>query len=194
MSKEATTEKFLNQISNYNILHLATHACLNSTDPMLSEIIFSNGSLTVYDIENMNVHPELMVLNACNTGQGKVEIGEGTISLTRGFIEAGVQSLQSSLWELDDYASASIVKSMYSHLKNGMSKSNALRKAKLEHLETQDKLRQHPYYWAGLIHIGNTDPIVKNNFFNSILFNAAIALIIFALISFFYNKRRSTKS
>jgi CHAT domain-containing protein len=125
-------------------------------DPMLSEIHFNDGTLTNYDIKNLDVRPELVVLSACNTGQGEIE--EGIIGLSRGFLEAGVKSVQSSLWSIDDYASSEIIKEMYMNLKKGQKKSEALRNSKLDYLSKADKLRKHPYYWAGMVHIGDDSP------------------------------------
>lgn|GEM_PF-7095196 len=159
--EDAKAYDFLENLKDHNIIHLATHGCLNESNPMLSEIYFHDQSLTNYELENLNVQPELVVLSACNTANGEIKKGEGVISLSRGFFEAGVKSLQSSLWSIDDFTSSEIMKSMYKHLKIGQSKSEALRLAKLQHLDSSDKLRSHPYFWAAMIHIGNQDPIFQ---------------------------------
>lgn len=159
---KAKAEALKENISTHNIIHLATHGCLNPTNPMLSEIYLADKTLTNYDIENFNVRPDLVVLSACNTGSGVIENAEGVISLSRGFFEAGVKSLQSSLWSIDDHSSALIMKEMYRNLKQGQSKSGSLQNAKIHHLKHADKLRLHPYFWAGIIQVGDPSPLFKS--------------------------------
>ncbi len=188
-SEHTSSTDLTDNIGAYPIIHLATHACLNSKDALLSRILFTDGYLTNYDIQNLNVRPELVVLSACNTAQGQLKKGEGIISLSRGFFEAGVRSLQSSLWSIDDYSSSEIVKGMYSNLKNGMTKSEALRNSKLKYLGTADKLRSHPYYWAGMIQTGNDTSLFSTKDFNWIYILLGILLL--AAASFVYKSGRS---
>ncbi len=191
-SSSTTKADLLDNIKDFPIIHLATHACLNTEDPLLSEIHFSDGYLTNYDIKNLNTRPELVVLSACNTAQGELKEGEGAITLSRGFFEAGVKSLQSSLWALDDYASSQIVKGMYRNLKKGQSKSSSLRQSKLEYLASADKLRSHPYYWAGLIQIGDDNPLFSV-FPKGLAIAIGATMLLLILISLLYRKFKSTQ-
>ncbi len=176
--------------ANHQIIHLATHACLNNKDPMLSQIYFSDGSMTNYDIQNLNSRPELVVLSACNTASGRIQDGEGVIGLSRGFFEAGVKGMQSSLWSIDDLSSSKVVTGMYHYLKQEKPKSEALRLSKLDYLKNADKLQSHPYYWAAIIHIGNDNPISFSS--NAKLIKILSILVIFILvIGFVYNLMRS---
>lgn len=165
MGPNASIDNFEREIKDVSIIHLATHASVNKLDPMLSEICLSDGSLTNFDLINMDINPDLVVLAACNTADGDIQKGEGVISLSRGFFQAGVKSLVSSLWTIDDYSSSEIIKDMYSQLMKGASKSESLRLSKLNYLNEADKLRSHPYYWAGLVQIGNDQPVVSNGNF-----------------------------
>ena len=76
------------------------------------------------------------------------------VNLGKGFRSAGVPSFVTSLWSINDCATASIVDQFYSRLENE-NISNALRLAKLDYLSKADKLTAHPYYWSGLIFSGN---------------------------------------
>ena len=145
---------FLENASKNDICHLATHGCINATDPMLSEIFFNDEPVTGYDVMNLDADISLMFLSACNTAKGQDVQGEGVIGLTSGFFEAGVKNMISSLWSIDDFSSSQIVKGFYKNLNAGQTYSQALRSSKLEYLESADKLRSHPYYWAGLVQIG----------------------------------------
>lgn len=184
----ATTSTLLNSMGDYSVIHLATHACLNSEEPMLNQIHLADGTLTNYDIMNLNVSPDLVVLSACNTAQGDYKEGEGIISLSRGFFEAGVKSMQSALWEMNDYSSSKIVQGMYENLKKGKRKSSALRASKLDYIASAEKIRSHPYFWAGMIQIGNDNPIIEKS--NSMLHFIILGLLLIAGI-FLFRKYKS---
>jgi CHAT domain-containing protein len=108
------------------------------------------------------MHADLVTLSACQTGLGKEIKGEGLIGLTRAFLYAGTPSIVVSLWNVNDLSTAHFMKQFYQNLKDGMSKGEALREAKLEMMnwfyqdeKGQDQKHNHPYYWANFILIGN---------------------------------------
>src|SRR5690606_5820385 len=91
---------------------------------------------------------------------GDIAYGEGVISLARAFTYAGASGLITSLWKVDDYASAQIMKVFYGELAQGSAKDQALRKAKLTYLDNcQDERAEHPFFWASLVLYGNTAPV-----------------------------------
>lgn len=143
------------------IIHLATHACLDDEDPQFNKLIFSDDYLAIEDLENMQLKARLAVLSACNTGTGAIKNGEGVINLGKGFRSAGVKSLITSLWSINDCATSTIVGDFYKHLSSKEDISSALRLAKLDYLESADKRTAHPYYWAGLVFTGNTDALAS---------------------------------
>ncbi len=155
----ATKDKFSKEAANGQILHLATHACINEQDPMLSKIYFADDYLTYYDLNNLALNADLAVLSACNTGSGKLEKGEGVMSIAKGFIQAGVPSVITSLWSVDDCATSDIMIQFYKYLKKGQTKDEALRNAKLKYLQTADKAHAHPFYWGAFVQFGNTDSL-----------------------------------
>ena len=109
-----------------------------------------NGVMPLHDIYNMDLSAELTVLSACQTALGKDIKGEGFVGLTDSFISAGSKSVVSSLWKVDDRATAALMEDMYqSMLQKGMSPAAALRAAKLKVM--QDKRWSNPYYWAGFV-------------------------------------------
>jgi hypothetical protein len=99
------------------------------------------------------------VLSACNTGTGKLERGEGIISLARGFFYSGIPSVVMTLWEIEDHSSADLITLFYENLKKGMTKDVAMQQAKLDYLQGSDQLHSHPYFWAGFVVIGKTEPL-----------------------------------
>ncbi len=88
---------FLEAAPRYRVLHLATHACFDAGDPLLNRIFFADGALTAGELYQLPLRAELVVLSACNGGVGKLNRGEGFMSLSRAFAYAGVPSLVVSL-------------------------------------------------------------------------------------------------
>ena len=151
----ASKDNFEKRAFDYQILHLATHACLDDENPMFNKIWLADDYVSNNDLYNLKLNADLAVLSACNTGSGQLVKGEGVQSLARGFLHAGCPSLVTSLWSVDDCATSDIMVRFYEYLKDGKSKNKALQSAKLDYLKEADKLHQHPYYWGAFIQIGN---------------------------------------
>lgn len=138
------------------IIHFATHGFANTTQPALSGIVLSlvneqgqwqNGFLRLHDIFNLNLPTDLVVLSACQTGQGELVRGEGLVSLTRGFMYAGAPRVVASLWDVPDRETRMLMTYFYQGmLAQGLRPSAALRAAQLQLLREHDWLP--PYYWA----------------------------------------------
>ncbi len=150
------------QLSQYRILHFATHGLLNSERPELSGLVFSlvdqegkpqDGFLRLHEIYNLQINADLVVLSACETGLGKEIKGEGLIGLTRGFMYSGAPRIVASLWNVDDLATAELMKIFYQRmLKDGLPAGAALRAAQLE--LSRQKRWASPYFWAGFVSHG----------------------------------------
>jgi CHAT domain-containing protein len=122
-----------------------------------------NGLLNTYEIYNLDLDDaKMVVLSSCNTGAGYLQSGEGVISLARGFMYAGSSSVVMSLWEVDDYSGSEIIKSFYSNLKWGYSKSEALKRSREDYLRSADQLRSHPYFWCSMVILGEDEPLYFN--------------------------------
>jgi len=143
-------------LENYGIVHFATHGIINSRNAELSGIVLSlvdqngkpqNGFLRLYDIYNMNLKADLVVLSACQTALGKEIEGEGLIGLTRAFMYAGAPRVVASLWRADDRATAVLMSRFYEGLlTRRLSAAAALRNAQVS--MWQDKRWRNPRYWA----------------------------------------------
>ena len=144
-------------LSNYSILHFATHGLLDPKNPEFSGFFLSmvdstgrpqNGFITMRDVYRLQAPVDLVVLSACRTGLGKDVRGEGLIGLTRGFMYAGASSVVASLWKVDDEATAELMKHFYANmLQKGMRPAEALRAA--QNTLRQDPHWQSPHFWAG---------------------------------------------
>jgi CHAT domain-containing protein len=143
-------------LQNYRIVHFATHGIINSRHAELSGIVLSlvdqdgrpqNGFLRLYDIYNMNLKADMVVLSACQTALGTEIKGEGLIGLTRAFMYGGASRVVASLWQTDDRATAVLMDRFYdSLLSKRMSGAAALRSAQIS--MWQDKRWREPRYWA----------------------------------------------
>lgn len=151
----------------YSVVHLAMHGLVDFDHPSYSALVFTedldsieDNLLYAYEINHLDFRNiDLVVLSACQTGYGKYALGEGVVSLGRSFMHAGVSSIVSTLWELNDQSSVEIMKSFYKNLSLGKPKDEALRDAKLEYLNTHPDMGSHPFFWAGIIQIGDPSPI-----------------------------------
>jgi CHAT domain-containing protein len=143
-------------LQDYRIVHFATHGIINSRHSELSGIVLSlvdqkgkpqNGFLRLYDVYNMNLKADLVVLSACQTALGRDIKGEGLIGLTRAFMYGGATRVVASLWQADDRGTAVFMSRFYEGLlSKGMSAPAALRNAQVSMY--QDKRWQNPRYWA----------------------------------------------
>ncbi|HJT28018.1 MAG TPA: CHAT domain-containing tetratricopeptide repeat protein [Pyrinomonadaceae bacterium] len=166
----ATRERLLNtDLSDFAILHLATHGFLDPKRPEYSGLLLStvnsegrkiDGFVGLQDIYQLRAPVNIVVLSACQTALGKDVRGEGLVGMTRGFIHAGASSVVASLWSVDDGATAELMKRFYSNLlQQGMSPAEALRAA-------QNSIRQEPewaspYYWGAFTIQGDYQQLIK---------------------------------
>jgi CHAT domain-containing protein/Flp pilus assembly protein TadD len=148
------------ELADYRVVHFATHGILDQTHPDLSGIVFSlydregkdvDGFLRLNEIFNLKLPVQLVVLSACQSGQGRIVGGEGLVGLTRGFLYAGASTMVMSLWKVDDAATGELMKRFYAKMlgKDKLRPAAAMRTAQVEMMgETKWK---GPYYWAAFL-------------------------------------------
>ncbi|MEL7423261.1 MAG: CHAT domain-containing tetratricopeptide repeat protein [Bacteroidota bacterium] len=148
----------------YRHLLLVTHGSAESHNPELATILLANGQdtlhLTLAELYALNLDFEMIVTSACQIGYGALNQGEGVISLARGFTQAGAQSLITSLWEIKGDINGYLIPLYYQGLSKGLSKDEALQYA-MDGLFSSRPNWTHPRFWAGMIPIGNMDPIIN---------------------------------
>ena len=147
-------------LSQYSIIHISTHALLNNNHPELSGIVLSlvdeqggtqDGFLQLYEIYNLNLPADLVVLSACQTALGKEIKGEGLLSLTRGFMHAGALRVAATLWKVDDEASKELMILFYRKmLIEKLPPAAALREAQMAMWRRKDRM-SNPYFWAPFV-------------------------------------------
>ena len=193
----ASKNIFINQASQYRILHLATHGKANDQTGDFSFIAFSsdgdsiveNERLYVGELYNLDLNADLVVLSACETGLGELRRGEGLISISRGFHYAGAKSTLTTLWSIQDHpTTVDFMESFYQKLKEGLPKDEALYASKLETLKNTTTAA--PYFWAAFIPIGDMSSIPFPGS-TTTWWYWSIGIIAIGLISFLLLKSRS---
>jgi CHAT domain-containing protein len=141
-------------------IHFATHGLISEQQPQYSGLVLTldddpaeDGLLQVYEIFNLRLNADLVVLSACRTGLGKEVKGEGVIGLTRAFMYAGARSVVVSLWRVADRPTADFMARFYRRLDQDRNKAEALRQAKLEMIQAGGRF-SHPLFWAPFILTG----------------------------------------
>jgi CHAT domain-containing protein len=150
LTRDQALESWLVQhIAQYSIIHIAAHGEFDSINPLFSALKFTrdqqaDGNLEVSEIFGLDIQADLVTLSACQTGLGAVGAGDELVGMNRAFIYAGTHAIISSLWRIDDLASAVLMKHFYRFYTQA-NKAESLRQA-------QHTVRQqfpHPLYWAG---------------------------------------------
>lgn len=192
----ASLQNFKTQLSNFGILHLATHAIFDDSAPEYSYLAFSpkkEGAdlLYVRDLYNLELDADLVTLSACESGVGELRRGEGSLSLARGFFYSGASSISSTLWKITDASSTKLMDGFYNNLSQGDAKDLALQRSQVDFLNAnRQNALSHPYYWSGFVISGNTDPVIAPLNWWWIV-SGGVSLLLVGLI--FYSKGRIRK-
>jgi CHAT domain-containing protein/tetratricopeptide (TPR) repeat protein len=161
VGKQATEEIFKRTAGQFRYIHLATHFLNSDRQPMYSKIVMSqsnkemeDGFLQTYEILELRLNADLVVLSGCDTGLGKLTQGEGLIGMTRAILHAGVPSTIVSLWPVEDESTSHFMAAFYRNLKAGLKKNLALQQAKIDMIHSPDSKRD-PFYWGPFVLIGD---------------------------------------
>lgn len=160
LGAQATEDRLYGLGGEIDLLHIAAHGVYDPDNPLFSRIALTPGEkhdgflevheiLTGLDLSGVN----LVVLSACQTARGKRSGGDEMTGLTRAFLGAGSPGVISTLWNIDDAASALLMRNLYRHLLNGVPAAEALRAAQLDLL--RGARYRKPYYWAAFTLTGN---------------------------------------
>lgn len=183
---EANKQNFLKSLGNYGTYHVAMHAFMDTLQFEQSCLVFSDTQRLYFsELYARPFNAAMVVLSGCNTGVGVVQPGEGVMGLSRALAYSGVQASVYALWELPDTETSWIVKAFYEGLKAGLPKHEALANAKIRFLETFPE-KSHPFFWAGLVVNGNTEPLKSINSNYWLLLTVPVLLLGF----FWYSKKK----
>jgi len=157
-AREAVLKK---RISQYRIIHLATHGILNESSALYSALVLAadgegdveDGLLEMREMRDLDLNADLIVLSSCDTARGDVHFGEGVIGMSWAFLMAGCPTTVVSQWKAESRATSRLMIEFHKHLLAGDSKAEALRRARLTLLQTSQYA--HPFYWAPFVVVGD---------------------------------------
>lgn len=183
MNEAANKDNFKQNVSQYSILHLSTHGTSGSFSSPAT-LVFYDDIMLVYELYGLkNCTPDLVVLSACETGIGKLQKGEGAISIARAFQYAGAKNILFSLWKINDYATSEIMTNFYDNYNSTHSffESNYL--SKINYLEDKSipNAKKSPYYWSAFVYYGAIDTTEKDFFYYYVL---GILLLIMLFLTY----------
>ena len=178
ISEDGNKNNCIQELRKAKVFHFSGHAIVK---PEVAYLALNDENemgqqLTDQEIGLMSNPIDMVVLSACETGLGKWEYGEGIRSLGRSFMEAGAGAAVYSLWNVNDRSTARIMSSFYTYLQKGISKDEALRKAKLDFITNSNNGSTHPFHWAAFIAAGDMSPIMKKNYTWLLISGACLVL------------------
>jgi CHAT domain-containing protein len=188
--QNVTKANFLRATQKAQIVYFFTHAQSNSTEPT---IYLQSDSLKLTDIYALQgkIATDLVCFASCETAVGKTEIGEGTMSIARGFAYSGVKATVTTLWSVFSNYTAVLYEAFFAKMANGQPKDVALQKAQQDFLVDGSSHAQLPVAWAGLTVIGDCEAIKPKSFaYSTMAIMVTVLLLVGVVVSriFFLRK------
>ncbi len=157
LQAQATETQLLRSASDADLILFSCHAEFDEANPLLSALLLTSdasndGRLEAHEIFGLCLQSALVAMSACETGLGTIRSGDEVVGLSRSFIYAGAASLLSSLWKVDDLATAVLVKRFFRYLSEGYTRAEALQKAQRIIYE---EMNPYPAYWAAFTITGD---------------------------------------
>ncbi len=151
----ATREALLAEIGEHAVVHLATHALVNDTNPPRSMLALAprrsgdgSGALYAQEIPLLALPQTRTVVLATCGGSGLREGVDARLSLARAFLAADVPTVVATLWPVGDRRSVPLLVGLHSRLGAGDDPPTALRAAQLALLHRRDPTLSSPATWA----------------------------------------------
>ncbi|MBD3616475.1 MAG: CHAT domain-containing protein [Gracilimonas sp.] len=183
----ATKDAFKRQVGSSRLVHVATHSEVSEQNPLFSTIYLKNSNpgdtleseqaLYAYELFDTPLNSEFIMLNSCSSGSGNYIQGSGVMGISRALRYAGAKSLALNLWSVNDKVASEFATDFYGYLNEGVTKSEAIRKAKLNQLKRSNA---NPHFWGAYMMIGNPSPITRSSENAFLLFSLLAASILFS--------------
>lgn len=154
---EATPERLLDgDLRRASLVHFAAHGVANERDPdesflLLAPAANGSGVLKVADVPRFDWTGRTVVLSACDTSVGALHLGEGVLSLARGFFAGGASAVIGTLSRVRDDDQRALFQAFYAELRRGVSVGDALVLAKRALIRKGSP----PAAWANVIVLGD---------------------------------------
>jgi len=159
LREQATESLIKREAPNYRVVHIATHGIFDPQAPLYSGVLLAleqveDGILEAWEIADMDLNAELVVLSACETARGLVKEGEGLIGFAWAIFVAGCPSSLLTQWQVADKSTAEFMVTFYRYWQTkGLSKAEALQRAQLSLLRSNRWA--HPFFWSPFVLIGD---------------------------------------
>jgi CHAT domain-containing protein len=186
VGSESTERNFREHAADSKILHIASHSEVFHNDPLFSLIYLNNdegdtdpdndGRIYAYELFELNLSNELVMLSSCESGSGSYIQGSGITGLSRAFTYAGAQSLVMNLWQIRDQTASEIAVSFYTYLNRGMNKDQAMQMAKMDYI---NKSNSDPYLWGSYVLYGDIRPLVHKKRYFTYMITGLILIVMF---------------
>ncbi len=140
VGRQATERQVINQTTDADLVHIATHAELDSRRPLESSLILSpssgdgdDGRFHAWEVvERLRLQARMVTLSGCSTALGEGVAGEGLLGLTRAFHLAGAGTVMASLWRVQDQPTAAFMARLYWRMAQGASAAEAVQQTQAE--------------------------------------------------------------
>ncbi|MBV9923525.1 MAG: CHAT domain-containing protein [Acidobacteria bacterium] len=162
VGEEASEDRVKRDVGRYRFVQFATHGRLDDANPMYSHVVLSPGAdraedglLEAWEMMNLDLHADMVVLSACDTARGRTAAGEGVIGMSWALFIAGSPTTVVSQWKVESSSTTELMLDFHRNLLSArVSKAEALRRASLRLLRGPQDYH-HPFYWAGFIIVGD---------------------------------------
>lgn len=131
--KQATIGNYQNLINKVQVLHSSHHASADLNNSLESKLHLSDGDINLGRVFTWRFKDLAEVfLSCCETNLTLTQITDDPLSIASGFLCAGARNVVSTLWAVDDLATALFCILYYQEKKENNSRSEALRKAQFK--------------------------------------------------------------
>ncbi|WP_428223679.1 CHAT domain-containing protein [Flavobacterium sp.] len=181
---------FVKDAKHYQLLHLSTHASAGDLETSAS-IKFIDRDVFYSELYGLNLHPDLVVLSACETGLGKLYSGDSPLNVARGFQVAGASNLVFTLWKVNDFTTSKLMSHFYDQLKKGRHYEQALHLAKLDFLKDAEvsNAKKSPYYWGAFVYYGQVEKSETSPLFFVLGVILLVAILILEIGQLFFKNK-----
>jgi CHAT domain-containing protein len=159
-AREETAKR---EAPRYRIVQFATHGILNDASPMYSHLVLArdekdpneDGLLEAWELKDLDLDADMVILSACDTARGRVSAGEGVVGMTWAAFIAEAPTTVATQWKVESASTTELMLEFHRQLlsKQKISKAEALRRAGLKLLRSA-KYR-HPAFWAAFVLVGD---------------------------------------
>ena len=156
LDREATAERFLDEIENASYVHIAAHGSVFDAAPSFHQLYLGGGDtderVFAHSVEQKDLRGvRLVTLSACESGLGRFDLGDNLWGLPGAFFRAGAKAMIGCLWPVQPNVAAAFFRSLYGAIAEGSGVLYAFRTAQ------QTTRASYPQYrdWGSFSFLGD---------------------------------------